>query len=97
VGTDLINISTNQVLEVCPENRNLQQICSEQFIIYIMEERNDNDFLMLCMEKNEHKFRKAKFPYYQHGYYNDMRLVLSESQKQLFIHIISNEVSVLLL
>jgi hypothetical protein len=94
---DLLNVSTDQLLEECPENRNLQQICSDQFLVYIMEVNNGSEFLLLCIENNGNKIRKAMFPCYPHGNCNDTRMIISERQEQLFIHVLSNEASVSLL
>jgi hypothetical protein len=93
VNMGLINISTNQLLEECYENRNIHCAVSEKFLVYIMEVRSEKGFLVLCIERNDYKIRKATFPYYPHGLYNDIRMVFSANQEQLFIHIISNEVN----
>jgi hypothetical protein len=95
VKMDIINVSTNQLLEKCPANRNLQHICSEQYLNYIMEVQNTTNFLLLCIEKKSYKIRKANFPCYPHGFYNDIRMIVSQAQ-ELFIHVISNEVILML-
>ncbi len=92
VKMDLINILTGHVLQECPINKNLHQICSDRFLVYIMELHDTEDFLLLCVEKNCDGIRMAKFPYYPHGLCIDLRLIIHEELHQLVIHVVSNEV-----
>jgi hypothetical protein len=93
VKPELINISTNQVLQDCPKNRNLQQICSEQFLIYIMEMYETDDYLLLCIHGNAFEIRKATFSYYPYGLHNDIRMIVDDNKKHLYVHTVSNEVN----